>query len=205
MATTTKTCDGGARRRAERPTPSPAIPPTKEQDMKTTQKTTKKTGSSKVKASKGTVRKSRPLAVAVPHPAEAGGSALAEDRLSEGAKKDLAAARAKAAAPDAQIDADVQAAKKIRPAKKGKAGKAKGPRKPSLIALAAEVLREAKEPMDCKAIVEKVLAKGTWTTSGKTPAATLYSAIIREIAKAGDKARFRKVDKGQFELAAAAK
>jgi hypothetical protein len=146
---------------------------------------------------RGAVHKSRPLAVATP---SEGGSALAEDKLSKGAKKALAGARAKAAAPDAALDADVEAAKKARTAKK--AGKAKGERKPSLLTLAAEVLREAETPLDCKTMVEKVLAKGTWKTSGKTPASTLYSAILREIGKAGDKARFRKTDRGHFEAVA---
>jgi hypothetical protein len=133
--------------------------------------------------------------------ANVAGSALAEDKLSEGAKKALAGARAKAAAPDANLDADVEAAKKALAEKK--ANKAKGERKPSLLTLAADVLREAGTPMDCKTMVEKVLAKGTWKTSGKTPAATLYSAILREIGKAGDKARFRKTDRGHFESVAA--
>jgi len=130
-------------------------------------------------------------------------SALAEDKLSEGAKKSLAAARAKAAAPDAKLDADVAAAKKDRQAKRAKAAKPKGERKPGILSLAAEVLRETKQPMDCKSIVEKVLAKGLWKTKGKTPAATLYAAAIREIATKGKDARFHKVDRGQFELAAA--
>ncbi len=80
------------------------------------------------------------------------------------------------------------------------ARKAKGPRekKPSLLDLAAEVLTKAKEPMDCKAIVEKVLATGRWQTKGKTPAATLYSAIIREVARKGKDARFKKVSRGKF-------
>jgi hypothetical protein len=129
------------------------------------------------------------------------GTALAEDRLSAGAKRDLAAVRETTAAPDAQLDADVEAAKKARAEKK--VDKAKGERKPSLLTLAAEVLREAGTPMDCKSIVEKVLAKGTWQTKGATPAATLYSAILREVGKAGDKARFRKTARGQFEAVAA--
>ena len=147
---------------------------------------------------RGTVHKSRPLAVA-----ETGGSALAENKLSEGAKKALAGARAKAAAPDAQLDADVEAAKKTRAEKKAKAAGEKGERKPSLLTLAAEVLRESGVPMDCKTMVEKVLAKGTWKTSGRTPASTLYSAILRETKAKGDKARFRKTDRGQFEAVAA--
>jgi hypothetical protein len=133
--------------------------------------------------------------------ANVAGTALAEDRLSAGAKRDLAVVRTKTAAPDPQLDADVEAAKKGHATKK--TGKAKGDRKPSLLTLAAEVLREAGTPLDCKTMVEKVLAKGTWKTSGKTPAATLYSAILREIGKAGDKARFRKTDRGHFEAVAA--
>ena len=51
--------------------------------------------------------------------------------------------------------------------------------------------------MGCKDIVEKALANG-WTTSGKTPAATLYASVIREIANKGKDARFEKVDRGRF-------
>jgi len=110
----------------------------------------------------------------------------------------------KIAQPDPELDAAVKAAEEGRKAKKAKAAKPKGERKPSLLTLAADVLKDAKAPMDCKAIVEKVLAKGTWQTKGKTPAATLYAAIIREIAAKGKDARFKKTDRGMFELSAAA-
>jgi hypothetical protein len=98
-------------------------------------------------------------------------------------------------------------AKDAKPPKAVKGAKpaTKRPKKPSLLNLAAEVLAKAGNPMGCKEIVEAVLAKGEWKTKGKTPAATLYSAIIREIAKLGQKARFRKVDRGQFEAVAAKK
>ena len=66
---------------------------------------------------------------------------------------------------------------------------------------AAKVLAEAGGPLGCKEMVERMLTKGLWKTSGKTPAATIYAAIIREIAKKGKDARFRKVDRGRFELA----
>jgi len=46
-----------------------------------------------------------------------------------------------------------------------------------------------------------MLAKGLWHTNGKTPAATIYAAIIREIASKGNASRFRKVARGKFELA----
>ena len=66
---------------------------------------------------------------------------------------------------------------------------------------AAAVLKDAGKPLGAKDIVERMLAKGLWTTGGKTPHATIYAAMIREIAAKGGSARFRKVDRGLFELA----
>jgi hypothetical protein len=44
--------------------------------------------------------------------------------------------------------------------------------------------------------------KGYWTSpGGKTPHATLYSAILREIGTKGDEARFQKVERGGFAIA----
>ena len=65
---------------------------------------------------------------------------------------------------------------------------------------AAQVLAEAKEPMGTKEMVERMLAKGLWKTNGKTPAATIYAAIIREIATKGADARFEKVGRGKFQI-----
>jgi len=67
---------------------------------------------------------------------------------------------------------------------------------------AAKVLAEAGEPLNCKTIVERALAKGYWKTGGKTPQATVYAAIIREIAKKGDASRFAKAERGKFTLKA---
>jgi len=111
----------------------------------------------------------------------------------------------KVSTPDPANAAAARAAKEAHQAKKTKAAKPKGERKPGILTLAADVLKDAKAPMDCKAIVEKVLAKGRWQTKGKTPAATLYAAIIREIAAKGKNARFRKTERGMFEATAAAK
>ena len=66
---------------------------------------------------------------------------------------------------------------------------------------AAQVLAEADGPLNASEMVKRMLAKGLWKTSGKTPAATIYAAIIREIAAKGKDARFRKVARGKFELA----
>jgi hypothetical protein len=42
-------------------------------------------------------------------------------------------------------------------------------------------------------------AKGYWTSpNGQTPAATLYSALLKEITKKAAASRFQKTDRGQF-------
>jgi len=66
--------------------------------------------------------------------------------------------------------------------------------------LAAKVLAEAKEPLNAKTIAERAIAEG-WKTKGKTPEATLYAAIIREISKKGKDARFVKHARGLFTAA----
>jgi hypothetical protein len=73
-------------------------------------------------------------------------------------------------------------------------------RKTSGLDAAATVLAEAGAPLDSKTIVERMLAKGLWKTAGKTPAATIYAAMIREIAAKGADSRFRKTDRGTFAL-----
>ena len=95
----------------------------------------------------------------------------------------------------------VPTAKKKHQPKAGKVEKKE--RKPSGLDATAQVLAEAKDPMGTKEMVERMLAKGLWKTNGKTPAATIYAAIIREIAVKGNESRFRKTDRGHFELTAA--
>ena len=74
-------------------------------------------------------------------------------------------------------------------------------KKLSAIDAAAKVLGESKEPLNAKEMVEAMSAKKYWTSpGGKTPHATLYSAILREIQKKGDDARFCKVERGRFTL-----
>ena len=112
----------------------------------------------------------------------------------------------KLAKPDPELDAAVKAAEEDRRAKKAKVAKPKGERKGGVLDAAVQVLKTASGgPLGCKEMVERMLAKGLWKTSGKTPAATLYAAIIREIAAKGKDARFHKTGRGQFELSAAGK
>ena len=87
---------------------------------------------------------------------------------------------------------------KRRTAKDASSGKKK---KLSALDAAAKVLGEAKDAMNCKQLVEAMAAKKLWASpGGKTPWATLYSAIMREIAKKGDASRFKKADRGKFTL-----
>ncbi len=64
---------------------------------------------------------------------------------------------------------------------------------------AAKVLAESREPLRAKEIVEQMEAKGYWKSpGGKTPHATIYAAMLREIQDKGKDARFKKTDRGLF-------
>jgi hypothetical protein len=94
------------------------------------------------------------------------------------------------AKPETKPSAPKKAAK---PTGKGKAGKR------SALAAAAQVLNEAQTEMNCTQMIEAMAAKRYWTSpKGKTPASTLYAAIVRHIAIQGDEARFQKTGKGTF-------
>jgi hypothetical protein len=80
-----------------------------------------------------------------------------------------------------------------------KPAKEKKPKRVSALDAAAQVLAASGEPMRAKEMIAAMEAKSPWKSpGGKTPEATLYAAIIREIAAKGDKARFKKHDKGVF-------
>ena len=108
----------------------------------------------------------------------------------------------KAATPKATKTAKAAPAKKAPATKSATKAKANGEaKKLSAIDAAAQVLASSKEAMNCKALIETMAAKGLWTSpGGKTPHATLYSAILREIATKGKEARFKKTERGRFAL-----
>ncbi len=140
-----------------------------------TTKTTKKTTTKKA-ARKATPKKATPKKTPARKPARANTAATAakaKPKATTKAKPTKNATRAK----DAAI-----------PNK---------PKRVSGLDLAAHVLAEARRPLPAKDITELVLAAG-WKTNGKTPHATLYAAMIREIAKKGKDARFVKTDRGLF-------
>ena len=95
---------------------------------------------------------------------------------------------------------EAQPKAKKAPAKKSANARAKHD-KLSAIDAAAKVLAESKEPLNAKGMIEAMAAKGYWTSpGGKTPHATLYSAILSEITKKGKDARFKKTQRGHFAL-----
>ena len=115
------------------------------------------------------------------------------------APKATKTAKAPKAAPAGKAKAPAEKAPAKKPAAK-KADREAKPKKLSAIDAAAQVLAGAKQPMNCKALIEAMAAQGLWTSpGGKTPAATLYSAILREINVKGKDARFVKADRGQFQ------
>ena len=99
---------------------------------------------------------------------------------------------------DAKVGAPVAEAKAAKPAK---AKKTKEPKEKKLSAIDAEaqVLASSKEPLNAKEMIDAMAKQALWTSpGGKTPHATLYSAIIREISLKGKEARFVKTERGKF-------
>jgi hypothetical protein len=75
------------------------------------------------------------------------------------------------------------------------------PKKLSALDAAAKVLAEQGESLNCQELIELMAARGYWSSpAGRTPAATLYAAIVRDIANKGSQTRFAKIDRGQFVL-----
>jgi hypothetical protein len=102
--------------------------------------------------------------------------------------------------PAVEVAAAQPAAK---PTKRRAAAKEKPvePKALSGLDAAAQILREAGEPMNAQDLIAQILERGLWKTEGKTPAATIYAAMSREIKAKGSDSRFQKVDRGRFAAA----
>ena len=75
-----------------------------------------------------------------------------------------------------------------------------GEKRLSCVTAALKVLSESSEPMNAQELITAMEAKGYWTSpGGKTPHATLYSAILRDLAK-GDDSKFVKTERGRFTM-----
>ena len=71
----------------------------------------------------------------------------------------------------------------------------------SALDAAERVLKENKKPMHAGELIDEMAAKKYWESpEGKTPTATLFAAMLREIAVKGDDSRFAKMDRGLFGL-----
>ena len=79
---------------------------------------------------------------------------------------------------------------------------AEGGKAMSLMDAAVNILSQGTgDPMRCKDIVDLAVKRGLWAPrTGKTPASTLYAAILREIVTKGDASRFVKTERGKFAL-----
>ena len=119
------------------------------------------------------------------------------DRLA-GGKQDHEVPSEKEVASDANLMAAAKG-KKAKAPKDPTPAKPKTPRRMSALDAASKVLAASDAPMRAKEMIAVMESKGLWTSpGGKTPEATLYAAIIREIAAKGTKARFRKHERGVF-------
>jgi hypothetical protein len=110
--------------------------------------------------------------------------------------------RAEDASAEQGDSAPAPKAKKGRKAKRAAAAGEGNGKKVSCLDAAARVLAEAGEPLNAKQMIDAMASKGYWTSpGGKTPHATLYSAILREITTKGNDSRFRKTERGKFAAA----
>ncbi len=123
----------------------------------------------------------------------------AKTKAAKPAEKKTKAAERTSETPEAQPQVDDAAKAKAPRTKKANAGAEPKVKKLSALDAAAKLLAETGEPMNCKELIDAIAAKGYWTSpGGKTPHATLYSAILREISAKGNDARFAKTERGKF-------
>lgn len=128
------------------------------------------------------------------------------DKARKTALKEISARIEKIDKPDS-FEAELNGAmppanKKVRPPRVPKTPVAKAPpkvKKVSALDAAYKVLSASKEPMRAVDLIAEMEKEGLWKSpGGKTPEATLYAALIREIADKGKESRFKKADRGLF-------
>jgi hypothetical protein len=126
-----------------------------------------------------------PAAPAAPEAATSAESAAAEFRATEAAN-----AATTEAAPTV-----------TRPKQQRETSRGPKEKKRSVLDAAGKVLGEMGQAMGCQELIATMAVKGYWTSpGGQTPAATLYSALLREITTKGAQARFVKTGRGKFAL-----
>ena len=143
---------------------------------KTSPKTTAKAATKKAPASKKVEAKPRPVKASTTKPGSTKANASVRATKPGKTTKSAPSATAKTSKP-----------KPSKPVLKKQSG----------LDLAAKVLAESGGPLNAKEIAERVIAAG-WVTTGKTPHATLYSAMLREIKGKGERSRFVLAERGRF-------
>jgi hypothetical protein len=74
-------------------------------------------------------------------------------------------------------------------------------KKLSALDAAVKVLGETGQAMSCQELIAAMAAHGYWRSpTGRTPASTLYAAVLRELKSKGPDARFIKTHRGKFAL-----
>lgn len=107
----------------------------------------------------------------------------------------------------ARIAVPVAQPRAVTPQKVAAATEASARPRMSAVDAAAEVLgrlpsKEAANGLGVKDLIERMEKAGLWESpGGKTPSATLYSALIREIKQRKTNSRFKRIAPGKFSLA----
>ena len=162
--------------------------------------TSKKTTSKKSTTKKSTAKKPAPKQASTEKARQA---AIKEiDQRLEGGKQDHEVPSLKEVTNNARLAAHAakggpKAATTRKNAKDATRANVVRDKRPSGLDLAAQALAKSKEPLGAKDLAERAIKLG-WQTNGKTPEATLYSAITREIKAKGTASRFAKAGKGLF-------
>jgi hypothetical protein len=152
-----------------------------------------------------TARAEQPVEVPTAEPTEVPEADALEQARAEDTQTELApptaADRETPTPPEhgaGQPEAIPAAAKKPRTRKPKDTGDGKEKRLSALDA-AAKVLAEAGQPMTCQEMITAMAEKGYWVSpKGRTPAATIYSAVLREIQTKAASSRFKKTERGKF-------
>ncbi len=132
-------------------------------------------------------------------PVEADGEPIAEATNIEPALDAIVAATPVDAPGESAPIAETAKPAKVKPARKPKADR---PRKMSALDAAAKVLAHAGRDLNTVEMIALMQAQALWESpNGRTPSATLSSAIIREITTKGSDSRFKKVAPGRYAAA----
>jgi hypothetical protein len=122
-------------------------------------------------------------------------------KAAKGQTKKTSSAKPAGAAKSKEKTAPKTAVPTTRAAEPKKVAPDRRTEKMSALDAAARILGEAGQAMNCQEMISAMAAKGYWSSpNGRTPHATLYAAIAREINAKGNEARFKKTERGKFGL-----